>query len=145
MTRMLSAYAPHPVEPGGIGAVTVLKLVETCIVEAEGAPGAVYLDGEIAGSPHTTARRFQHAAGARRESHQGRGGVVDRDRPDGAELLGVGALGDESRRLAADLGNIAHHPDRHVDQMAAEIGDRRSAHPPVEAPVERNLRIYELI
>src|SRR4029078_9479465 len=38
MTRMLSAYAPHPEEPGGIGAVTVLKLVETCIVEAQGAP-----------------------------------------------------------------------------------------------------------
>src|SRR5215831_11057831 len=102
MTRMLGAYAAHAVEAGGIAAVAVLELVEACIVEPQGAPGAVRLDGEIAGSAHTAARHFQHAAGTRGETHQGRGGVVDGDRPGGARLFGVGALGNEGRRLGAD-------------------------------------------
>ena len=60
-------------------------------------------------------------------------------------LSGSGALGDEGRRLAADLDDVARHPHRHIDQVAAKIGNGRSAHPPVEPPIERDLGIDEFV
>src|SRR3989441_8815335 len=135
---VLGADGAHAVEPRAVGAVAKPQLIEPRIFEDERAPIAVHLDGEVARTSHGHAGHLEHAQRASLESDQGRRGIVD------GHVL-VRSPPHERRRLGAHLRDAARHPGRHVDEVASEVRDRGGAHGPVEAPVEWNRRVDELI
>ena len=135
---MLGTDSPHAVEVGAIISVPVEQLVQPRIFKAEGAPVSIDLDCQVARPPDRGAGHLEDTPPAGREAHERRRGLVHGDRPSRALWV-------ERFRLAAHLADRPRHPGRHVDEMAAEVGDGGPAHRSVEAPIERDRRIDELV
>ena len=76
--------------------------------------------------------------GPSREANEGRRRLVDLD-------SATAPLAGEGRGLRAHLLDLADDPEREIDGVRPEIGDRRPAHAPLEAPVERDLGVEELV
>src|SRR5690242_1705634 len=81
MSRRLGTNAPHPVEPAVVVGIAVPELVQARIVETQGTPTSVDLDGEVAWTAGTDAGHFEGPASAAREADERRGRLVDVDRP----------------------------------------------------------------
>src|SRR5581483_6911718 len=91
-----------------------------------------------AGAARADARGLERAAGAVRVADEERRGLVDVDRA-------PAALRRERRGLRRHLLDGPDDPEREVDEVRAEVGDRRAAEGALEAPVEGDARVEELV
>src|SRR5262249_59536343 len=129
MLRMLGSDAPEPVEPVVLARVAVPELVEVRVVESQRAARAVHLDAEVTWTTRANATHLEGAARSVDERREAGRRFVNLDEP-------PATLARERLRLRCNLVDLSHDPEREVDQVRAEVGDRRSAHRPLERPVD---------
>src|SRR5439155_7230833 len=134
----LSADASEAVEHVIVARVPVPELVQPRIVEAQRSAGSVHLDEEVTRPTGARAGHLERSAWSVRKAHQHRRRLVDVNRT-------TAPLGREGLRLRSDVHDLSNHPECKVDQVSAEIGDRRRSHRALETPVEGNVRIEELV
>src|SRR5581483_7203077 len=136
--RVLGADPPEPVEEGVLSRVAVPELVQARVVESQRPPRPVDLEREVARTARADARHLEGATGAVREADEAGGRLVDVDRT-------PAPLARERLRLGGRLVDAADDPQREVDEVRPQVGDRARAHRALEAPVERDVRVEKLV
>src|SRR5918912_4060534 len=118
--------------------VAVPQLVESRILEAQGSFASVDFDEEVARATSSDFRNLEGSAGATGELEDCRRRLVDIDAASTSPAR-------ECVGLRAHAVDVANHPQGEIDQVRAEVSDRRATKSSIEAPVELDRRIEKLV